>query len=104
MLESLSLSWFGLFHTAIALVAVTAGIAALFRYGVIDSGTRPGWLYLWLTVATSVTGLFIFRHGGFGPPHALAILTLVVLAVCWFADRRSRADPRWRYLAVPGYS
>ena len=38
----------GTIHTAISLVAVIAGFVALARY----------------------------RHGGFGPPHALAILTL----------------------------
>ena len=37
--------------------------------------------YVRFTVATCITGLFIFQHGGFGPPHALAIVTLIVLAV-----------------------
>lgn len=104
MLELLNLSAFGTFHTALALVAVAAGILALFRHGEIGTGTRAGLVYVLFTAATSVTGLFIFRHGGFGPPHVLAILTLVVLAVAWLAERRGRAAGLSRYVAVLGYS
>lgn len=99
----LNLSPFGMFHTAIALVAVAGGLVALFKYGEIGTRTRPGRLYVWLTAATAFTGLFIFRHGGFGPPHALAILTLVVLAIAGVAERRGGTGAA-RYTAVLGYS
>lgn len=103
MLDTFHLSSFGAFHTLVALVAVACGIVALARHGRIGTGSRAGLAYVLLTAATSVTGLFIFRHGGFGPPHALAILTLLVLAVSWWADTRNPAGP-WRYVAVLGYS
>lgn len=99
----LNLSPFGMFHTAIALVAVACGLVALFKYGEIGTLTRPGRLYAWLTAATAYTGLFIFHHGGFGPPHALAILTLVVLAIAGVAERRGGTGVA-RYTAVLGYS
>ena len=103
MLDTYNLSSFGAFHTLIALVAVACGITSLARHGEIGTGWRSGLAYVLLTAATAFTGLFIFRHGGFGPPHILAILTLVVLAVAYAAEKRGREG--WlRYVAVLGYS
>jgi uncharacterized membrane protein len=99
----LNITSFGMFHTAIALVAVMSGLIALFKQGAIGTRTRPGRLYVWLTAATAITGLFIFRHGGFGPPHALAILTLLVLAIAYTAERTHSMGAA-RYVAVLGYS
>jgi len=104
MLETFRLSSFGAFHMLIALVAVACGIVALARHGEIGTRTRSGLAYVLLTVATSVTGLFIFRHGGFGPPHVLAILTLLVLAIAHGAERRRQPGGPSRYVAVLGYS
>lgn len=98
----LNISPFGMFHTAIALVAVFFGVRALIKYGEIGIRTRSGSLYVWLTAATAVTGLFIFRHGGFGVPHALAILTLVVLAIAATAERMGGGFAR--YVTVLGNS
>ena len=99
----LNITSFGMFHTAIALIAVASGLIALSQHGEIGTRTRSGRLYVWLTAATAVTGLFIFRHGGFGPPHALAILTLLVLAIAHAAERSGSAGLA-RYVAVLGYS
>lgn len=104
MLTTLNLSSFGAIHTLIALVAVAFGILALVRYGEIGTRTRAGTAYVLLTVATSVTGLFIFRHGGFGAPHALAIMTLVVLLIAYTAERAPTYRKLPRYVAVLGYS
>lgn len=100
----LNMSAFGMFHTAIALVAVVAGIIAIVRYGEIGTGTRSGLTYVLFTVATCITGLFIFHHGGFGPPHVLSIITLVVLAIAYWAERRPGHAGLPRYVAVMGYS
>jgi uncharacterized membrane protein len=104
MLETLNLSSLGAVHTLIALVAVACGIADLVRHGEISTRSRSGIAYVLLTAATSITGLFIFRHGGFGAPHVLSILTLVVLAVAWVVERRARGAGVWRYVAMLGYS
>jgi uncharacterized membrane protein len=100
----LNMTPFGIFHTAIALVAVASGLVALFRYGEIGTGTRSGLSYVLLTVATSITGLFIFHHGGFGPPHALAIATLLVLAIAYLTEKRGSGTGMASYVAVLGYS
>lgn len=104
MLDSLNLSVFGTFHTAIALVAVVAGIVAVLGHGEIGTRTRSGRVYVLFTVATCATGLFIFRHGGFGPPHAVAILALAALAIAYLAETRGSALGLARYVAVLGYS
>ena len=77
----MGLTTLGVFHTAISLVAVVCGIWAFARYKKISLDNRLGQLYLASTLITAVTALGIFQHGSFGPPHALAVLTLVALAV-----------------------
>jgi uncharacterized membrane protein len=95
---------FGMFHTVIALTAVAAGFTAVARYREIGLATVSGRIYVWLTIFTCVTGLFIFRHGTFGVPHALAILTLLVLAVAIVAEKRAIFGRLSRQIAVVAYS
>ena len=95
---------FGLFHTLISLLAVAAGVVALVKYKEIGTRTGAGMTYVALTIATCVTGFFIFHHGGFGKPHALGIITLVVLAIAYAAETRSFMGRASRYVAVLGYS
>lgn len=100
----LDLTYLGAVHTALGLIAVAAGFAALLRHGAIRRASRSGRIYLWFTLATCITGFFIFRHGGFGKPHALGVITLVVLGAAWWADRGAAARG-WRpYLATLGYT
>lgn len=100
----LGMTPFGLLHTVIALVAVAGAILAFIRHGEISSRTRSGRAYVWLTVATCITGLFIFHHGGFGAPHILAITTLIVLAIAYAAETRIGQRGLAHYVAVLGYS
>jgi len=100
----LNMTSFGMLHTAIAAVAVVAGIIAIFRHGEIGTRTRSGRTYVLFTVASCITGLFIFHHGGFGPPHALAIITLIVLPIAYAAERRESRFGLSQYVAVLSYS
>ena len=77
----------GVVHTAISLVAVAAGLIALVRAGRIVPATTLGRVYFWTTVITCITGFGIFQHGGFGKPHVLGIVTLLVLGVAVLAGR-----------------
>lgn len=95
---------FGAFHTAISLIAVFAGLIALVRHGEILFRDRSGRTYVCFTVGSCVTGLFIYHHGGFGEPHVLAIMTLVVLAAAHLAERRNAFGGAARYVAVIGNS
>ena len=93
----------GTIHTAISIVAVIAGFVALARYLEISSRTTAGRVFFWGTVLTCLTGFGIFQHGGFGKPHVLGIVTLVVLAVAFGAERKLFAAAS-RYVATVGYS
>ncbi|MGH8188799.1 MAG: hypothetical protein ACREUC_19735 [Steroidobacteraceae bacterium] len=89
----LGLTSLGMFHTAIGLIAVAAGAVALVRDKAIDPTQRVGQVYLVTTLVTVLTGFGIFQHGGFGKPHALGVLTLLVLALAAVA-RKTRAFGR----------
>ena len=77
----------GVIHTAFSLVAVFAGAYALIARREIVMNSRTGRIYIWATVVTCLTGFGIFQHGGFGVPHVLGILTLLVLGVAEAARR-----------------
>ena len=100
MLEQLNITAFGAVHTAIAIVGVLAGFTALIAHREIRLASRSGAVFFWFTLGAAVTGLFIFRRGGFGPPHVLSILTLVVLALAWFAERQRGFGRLSAYVAV----
>jgi uncharacterized membrane protein len=98
------LTTLGLVHTAISLVALVAGVAAFMRDKQISPGNRLGQVYLWATVLTCLTGFGIFQHGGFGKPHALGVITLLVLAGATLAQRTGLFGTLSRYIVTVGYS
>src|SRR5436309_5225615 len=94
----------GTFHTAISLIAVVAGFVALARDREISTKSAAGSLFFWGTVITCLTGFGIFQHGGFGKPHVLGIVTLIVLGVAYVAGYTKlygRASP---YIETVSYS
>jgi len=94
----------GIVHTAISLVALAAGFASVIRLGEIAATHPLGRIYIWATVLTCLTGFGIFQHGGFGAPHVLGILTLVVLAVAALAGRKKIFGRASRAIEMIGYS
>jgi len=100
----LGLTSLGIVHTAISLIAVIAGLIALFRYKEITLRTGLGQVFVWTTVLTCLTGFGIFQHGGFGKPHALGILTLAALAVGAAAGRGTIFGHAARYIEAAAFS
>ena len=100
----LGLTTLGIVHTAISLVAVGGGAAALLRHGEITLRSGSGKLYVATTVLTCLTGFPIFQHGGFGPPHMLGILTLLVLALAALAGHTGLFGRAGRYIETIAYS
>jgi uncharacterized membrane protein len=86
----LGISPFGMVHTVINLVAVFAGLISLIRYGAISWNNSIGRTYVYATILTCLTGFFIFHHGGFGKPHVLGIITLIVLSTALVAGDKIR--------------
>jgi uncharacterized membrane protein len=98
------LTQLGVVHTLISLLALAAGITALVRNHEISPHNKIGQLYIWATVLTCLTSFGIFQHGGFGKPHVLAILTILVLG---FATWVGRSKPFGRFsrpIEVGSYS
>jgi len=75
------LTTLGIVHTAISLVALASGFMAIAKEREISLRSGLGRTYVVTTALTALTALGIFQHGGFGPPHGLALLTLLALAV-----------------------
>ena len=77
----------GIFHTVISILALIAGLVALFRAGRIDPQATTGKWYVWLTVITCLTSFGIMKTGHFTPAHGLSVLVLLLLGVGIFATR-----------------
>jgi uncharacterized membrane protein len=100
----LGLTPFGMLHTAISLIAVVAGIVSLVGSGKITPRNRSGQIYVLMTILTCLTGFFIFHHGGFGKPHVLGIITLVVLGIALVAGYTGLFGRASRYVETVAYS
>jgi len=101
MPEIIPLGWF---HTLMGVVALLSGAFTLVKFKEILLQTRSGQIYLVTTLLTAVTALFIFQHGEFGPGHALAVMTLLALAVGTVAAT-SKLFGKWsRHLQALSYS
>ncbi len=100
----LGLTPLGVIHTAISLIAVAAGLIALFRDKEISPRNGVGKTYIIATVLTCLTGFGIFQHGGFGKPHALGIITLVVLGVAYVAGYTKLYGRLSPYIETVSYS
>jgi hypothetical protein len=83
------------FHVLISLVGILSGFVVVL--GMIADNPLPFWtgIFLWTTVATSVTG-FMFPVHHFMPSHGVGIVSLLVLAVVFLARHRLMLSAAWR--------
>ena len=95
---------FGWFHTIVAVLALLAGFYSLIRYKLIAYGQSTGRIYLILTIITAASALGIFKHGGFGVAHGLAVLTLLAVAFGLVAEKTSLFGGFGKYLQAISYS
>ena len=98
------LTTLGVFHTAISVVALVGGCVAIARHRRISPIDRSGQLYLFATLLSALTGLGIFQHSGFGPPHALSILTLLALGLGLVASYSVLFGAWSRYVEAIAYT
>ena len=101
MPEIIPLGWF---HTAIGIIALSSGGFTLTKYKEITPHTRSGQIYLATTLITAGTALAIFQHGEFGPGHALAVMTLLALAVGTVAAALKPFGKLSRHVQAVSYS
>jgi hypothetical protein len=86
-------------HVAISLVAIGAGLAA--AAGMIKSKicSKTTAVFLWMTVATSVTGFF-FPIKGFTPALGFGIFSLILLPIAIAALYKKKLAGKWRVTYV----
>jgi hypothetical protein len=99
MVFGISLSAYTTIHVIISLIAIAAGFIAVFE---MIANKAPGiWntIFLWTTIATSVTG-FGFPITGVTPGIIVGIISLVFLAVALFALYAQRLGGAWRWVYV----
>jgi uncharacterized membrane protein len=101
MPEIIPLGWF---HIAIGVIALVSGGVTLVRFKEISLQTRSGQIYLAATLITAGTALAIFQHGEFGPGHALAVMTLLALALGTVAATMKPFGKLSRYVQAISYS
>jgi hypothetical protein len=87
------MSTFGIVHTVLSFLALGSGAVVVAH--LLSGRDRPAWtaFYLVSAVATSATGL---AFPGFGVPHAIGIVSLVVLAVAILARYAVGLAGVWR--------
>ena len=90
---------FTLFHVALSLVGIVAGLVVL--RGLLASKRLDGWtaLFLTTTTATSVTG-FLFPFKGFTPAIGVGVVSMVVLAIACYARYSRHMQGSWRQAYV----
>jgi uncharacterized membrane protein len=101
MPEMTPLGWF---HTVLGITALVSGAITLAKYKEITLQRRSGQIYLAATLITAGTALAIFQRGEFGPGHALAIMTLLALAVGTLAAKTKLFGKLSRYMQAVAYS
>lgn len=72
---------FTLFHTALSVLPIGFGFAAIARHGKIDPRTHLGKLYLVTMFAGTVSSFGFLPTLGFTPGQVLTLITLALLAV-----------------------
>ena len=98
---STGLAVFTLFHVALSLVGIVAGLVVAF--GLISAKQSKNWTstFLVTTAATSVTG-FLFPFHKFLPSHGVGILSILVLAATIPALYVFHLAGAWRRVYVIG--
>ena len=99
MILGMSVAAFTVLHVVISLLAIGAGLGVV--AGMIGDRrlTSLNVLFLWTTVATSVTGFF-FHSKAIGPPHIVGVVSLLVLAIALLAFYGLQQRGAWRRVYV----
>lgn len=92
---STALSAFTLFHVILSLVGIFSGFIVV--YGLLTARRLDGWtsIFLWSTILTSLTGYFFPFHKLL-PSHILGALSLIALAIAWYARYTRSLMGGWR--------
>jgi hypothetical protein len=99
MILGMTTAAFTQFHVLISLIGIASGIVVAFA---MLGSNRPPVLtaiFVFTTVATSVTG-FMFHFTSFGPPEIVGVISLLDLAVVILALYSYKLVGAWRWIYV----
>jgi hypothetical protein len=87
------------FHVAISLLGILSGFVVLI--GLLTAKRLDRWtaFFLLTTLATSVTG-FLFPFHGVTPAIIVGLISVILLAVAFFARYARRLSGAWRWIYV----
>jgi hypothetical protein len=90
-----AMNTYTLLHVLLSLIGIASGLIVL--YGMFVSEHWPGWthLFVWTTVATTLTG-FGFPFNGFTPAIGTGIVSTVILAFTLIALYGKKLTGSWR--------
>jgi len=93
------LAAFTLFHVILSLIGIFSGLVVVF--GFITAKRLNGWtlLFLWTTLATSVTG-FLFPIHKLTPGLVVGLISIVLLALAFYARYSRELVGAWRRIYV----
>ena len=93
------LAAFTLFHVILSLIGIFSGLVVVF--GFITAKRLNGWtlLFLWTTLATSVTG-FLFPMHKLTPGLVVGLISIVLLALAFYARYSRELVGAWRRIYV----
>lgn len=99
MVFGFSLPTYTIVHVIISLIGIAAGFIAVFE--MIANKPLGLWnqIFLWTTIATSVTG-FGFPFAGITPGIVVGVISLAILAVALFALYGRHLIGAWRWVYV----
>lgn len=90
---------FTLFHVALSLIGIVAGLAAALGWLHAKLCPKGTAIFLWTTAATVVTG-FLFPFNGFTPAIGFGLILIPVMAVAFYAWYGRKLAGPWRGLYV----
>lgn len=78
-------------------MAIVAGVISFIKYGKINLSSRPGKIYFYTTVITSLTALGFTRHGAFNPGHIFSLFIVALTAIAFFLHLKKKGNTKARY-------
>jgi len=93
----MGLSYLGIFHTAIGIIAIVAAVIDFIKRGKIDLNRLTGKIYFYLTLITSLTALGLSKHGGFNPGHIFALFIVILISIAYFLHTKKQGNNRARF-------
>lgn len=93
----MGLSYLGIFHTVIGVIAILAAFVSLIKCAKIDLSKIAGKIYFYCTLVASLTALGLSSVKGVNPGHILALLIVFLVSVAYFLHFKKPGNTRPRY-------